>query len=74
MATNTENLTARRDAIYAELAALDSTKAGGKPNTSGAGATVDHVGYKKSLYDELKQINELISAADGAVEVISYGC
>lgn len=58
MATYWDNLKTRRDAIAAELAALDSTLAGGKPNTSGQGEHVDHVGYKDGLYRELKEIEE----------------
>lgn len=55
------NLKTRRDAVVAELAALDSTKAGGKPNTSGAGVNVDHQAYKKGLYDELKALDEQLA-------------
>lgn len=69
MATDAENLLTRRSAILAELAALDSTKAGGLPNTTGGGdkVSIDHVGYRKSLYEELAQINSMISAAEGSV-------
>jgi hypothetical protein len=63
MATDLENLQARRTAICAELAALGTTKAGGKPNSTAAG--VDHVGYKKSLYEELAAIDQAIAAAEG---------
>jgi len=62
MATDLENLQARRSAICAELAALDTSKAGGKPNNPSG---VDHQGYKQGLYDELKAINEAIAAATG---------
>ena len=63
------DLQTRRDSIAAELAALTSTKAGGKPNndTGGEGAEIDHVGYKDGLYRELREINDLI-AAIGASE------
>lgn len=58
------NLQTRRDAIAVELAALTSTKAGGKPNNTpgGGGAAIDHVGYKDGLYRELREINDLIVA------------
>ncbi len=71
MATDLENLQTRRSAILTELAALDSTKAGGNPNATGSGDGIDHTGYKQSLYDELRQINELIAAAEGPWEVMS---
>lgn len=74
MATNSENianLKGRRDAIYAELNALSSTAAGGTLNTSGQGASADHVGYKKGLYEELKDINSLLASAGGVAEVTS---
>ena len=53
MATSAELLIQRRDAICAELAALSSSTAGGKPNSSGGGdmVHVDHQGYKRSLYE-----------------------
>jgi hypothetical protein len=69
MATDAENLLTRRTAILAELAALDSTKAGGKPNTTGGGdkVSIDHVGYRKSLYEELAMINSTLTAIQGSV-------
>ncbi len=73
MATDVENMKTRRSAILAELAALDSTKAGGKPNAEAAG--VDHVGYKDGLYRELQYLDELIAAgaeeSDGPWEEIT---
>lgn len=64
-----ESLLVRRAAIVAELSVLDSTKAGGKPNLSqtDGGTAIDHMGYKKSLYNELKMIDEAI-ARDGATQ------
>jgi len=70
-ATNLANLKARRDAIYAELAAIDTTKAGGAPNVNGAGSAVDHVGYKDGLYRELDKLNDLIASLEGPFEVVS---
>ena len=68
-ATNLANLKTRRDAIYAELAALSSTKAGGKPDSRQGG--IDHMAYKRSLYEELREIRETITAAGGPFEVIT---
>lgn len=67
MVTAAELLIQRRDAICAELAALTSSAAGGKPNSSGGGdmVHVDHQGYKKSLYDELREINATLAAIEG---------
>lgn len=67
MATTAEliaQLKARRDAIIKELSELDATKAGGKPNASGAGVNVDHVGYKRALYDELEALERRLSRLD----------
>lgn len=78
MATDLENLRARRSTIYAELAALNSQKIGGNANTSGAGTNPDHVGYKDGLYRELKELAEqeklLIALSDDAFEVTSEAC
>lgn len=57
------NLKTRRAAICAELSVLSATAPGGKPNAGGNGSTVDHTGYKKSLYDELAQIDDAIRRA-----------
>lgn len=63
MATFLQNLTTRRDAIGVELAALNATKAGGLPTARGEGLSVDHVEYRLSLMEELKQLNDLINQA-----------
>ena len=60
-------LRTRRDAISAELAALNGSGAGGKPNTDGTGINVDHVGYKDGLYRELRELNGLIKNAEADV-------
>ena len=69
MATLLQNLITRRDAIGVELAALSTSRAGGMPNTTGAGSGTDHVGYKDGLYRELAELNKLIaeqrSSGDG---------
>ena len=67
--SDSTNLQTRRSAILAELAALSSTAAGGKPNSQAGG--IDHVGYKDGLYRELREINTLIAAAEGPFEEIS---
>lgn len=69
MASDLENLQTRRSAILAELAALSSSAAGGRPNINGGGAgVVDHVGYKDGLYRELKEINAQIDVMQGPWE------
>lgn len=70
MATALENARTRYNAIWAELAALDATKAGGKPNAAGGGDTINHVGYKDGLYRELESLEKrfpiLKTEVDGA--------
>lgn len=75
MATSAELLIQRRDAICAELAALSSSTAGGKPNSSGGGdmVHVDHQGYKRSLYEELREINATLAAIEGPTISETYG-
>ena len=70
MATDLENLQTRKSNVLEELAGISATTAGGLPNHSGKAAS-DHVGYKKSLYDELKDINELIEGIAGGWELVS---
>jgi hypothetical protein len=67
------NLLARRSAIYAQLAALSTTSPGGGPNTTGEGVSVDQVGYRKSLLDELNQLNEQISILGGPYQFQTRG-
>ena len=59
------NLITRRNNIAAELAAMDSTKAGGKPSVKNqdGGTSVDHVQYHLSLMEALKQVNDEIARA-----------
>ena len=71
MATDLENLQTRKSAILAELAEIDSSAAGGLPNSQAAG--VDHQGYKAGLYAELENINQLITAAEGPWQLDSQG-
>lgn len=73
MATRAENIEARLDAIAEELAAMDSTTAGGLPNNNSSPA-VDHVGYRMSLLNEMAALRKELSASQ-AFEVTSemYG-
>lgn len=74
MATDLENLQTRRTAILEELAALNTSLPGGRPNISGAGAgSVDHVGYKRGLYEELEKLDRLIGIAEGPWETATEG-
>ena len=80
MADNTAiiaNLKTRRLAISIELAAMSPTKAGGLPNRASEGVDVDHLGYRKSLWEELKAYDELIAQLedeqDGSTYIVSYG-
>ena len=86
MACNTylDNLRTRRDQVCQRLADLDrDAAAGSKPNVKMAdgGTTIAHVGFRKSLYEELEQLDKLIEKAeqsgDGAggidgLEVVTY--
>lgn len=69
-----DDLRTRRANVAAQLAAITITSVGGKPNamTADGGTSVDHVGYRKSLLEELKMLDEAIlreaqvqSALDG---------
>jgi hypothetical protein len=68
MATRAENIETRLDAIAAELAAMDATKAGGLPDAPGG---IGHVEYRMSLVNEMKMLNAELSRLDGAWEVLS---
>lgn len=73
IAQQRQNLLDRRSAITEELAALSTSKAGGLPNATGPGVNVDHQGYKKGLYEELKEINSMLASLDvGIVESEGY--
>jgi hypothetical protein len=73
MATRAENIETRLDNIAAELAAMDATEAGGLPNamTGGGIASVDHVGYRLSLIEEMRGLVAELSRLEGAWEVTS---
>ena len=63
-----DNLLTRRSNVIAELASLTSTANGGKPSYTIDGQTVDHVAYRKSLYDELRELNLQITILQGPFE------
>lgn len=71
MASNLENLETRRTAIYVELAAMSSTKSGGKPTYNIDGQMVNHTQYRLSLYEEIDRLDRLIGSATGPFEVTS---
>lgn len=58
------SLRTRRDAVAAEIAAIDTTKAGGLPDSDGTGVNTKHQAYKKGLYDELASLDDLIAKAE----------
>lgn len=70
MPTNLDYLVLRKTAIHKELSELSTSKVGGGVNSSGAGVGVDHSGYKKSLYEELTEIDKRISIEQGSFEII----
>jgi hypothetical protein len=63
-----DNLLTRRSNIIAELAAMNSAASGGKPSYSIDGQQVDHVAYRKSLYEELALLNQQITILQGPFE------
>ena len=69
------NLITRRDAIAAELAAMNTTKAGGLPTVKDreGGTTIDHVQYRLSLLEELKDINSQIKDAQNVDDAANGG-
>lgn len=70
MATRAENIQTRLDNIAAELAAMDSTQAGGLPDFQSP-EYVKHVEYRMSLVEEMKELTALLASLDGPWEVTS---
>jgi len=62
-----DKLKTRRDAIIDELNSMTSASAGGKPNSSLTG--VDHVGYKRSLYEELAMLQKQLAGYADPFEI-----
>jgi hypothetical protein len=69
-------LETRYEAVAAEIAGLDPTKAGGLPNVGG-GAETDHTGYVDRLYRELEQLEQRIidgrRSVDGSTHIARRG-
>jgi hypothetical protein len=57
-----DDLKTRRATVAAELAAMSKLSMGGKPNamTADGGTSVDHVGFRRSLLEELKMLDDAI--------------
>lgn len=68
-----EKLYQRRDAVLEQLATLTAQSLGGLPNTSGTGDHIDHVAYKKSLYEELSDIEKALEILEGPQESHTRG-
>lgn len=61
-----ENLKARRLIVSQKLRDMEADNApGSKPNLTNTdgGTAIDHQGYKRALYDELKALDEQIRSA-----------
>ncbi|WP_437187852.1 hypothetical protein SH668x_001263 [Planctomicrobium sp. SH668] len=62
-----ENLKTRRMNITSELAAMDNlagrTRAGSKPDQSGEAGGTAHTDYRRSLLEELREINQQLKDA-----------
>ena len=65
---NIDLLTQRKTAILAALANMTPGQGTDLPTAQGGGA-IDFVAYRKSLLDELAQINQLIATEAGPWEV-----
>ena len=69
MATNLENLEATLAADLAEQAALNSTKAGGLPNSQASG--VNHAEYAERLQKRIIWAIETMALLEGPFEEVS---
>lgn len=73
MATaNIAALIARRAEIYSTLNTMTIATVGGKPNllTQDGGHAIDHVKFRLSLYEELRELDKLILAAQSVQDAI----
>lgn len=68
MPSNLENAIARRAAIWAELGSPSASSPVGKVDHSAAGRTFNFVGAKMSLYEELKELEKLITSLEGPID------
>jgi hypothetical protein len=72
LADTITNLTARRDAIAAELASFTATTGEG-PDFSIDGVSVNWDAHKKALLDELKSVNETLELLQGPAIFYTQG-
>ena len=69
MASFLDNLTARRDAIAAELAALSVSK----PDYSIDGESMSHAANRTALMNEMKMLDEMITEQSGPAMMFHSG-
>ena len=69
MASFLDNLTARRDAIAAELAALSVSK----PDYSIDGESISHASNRAALMNEMKMLDEMILDQNGPAMMFHSG-
>lgn len=72
LSTTVTNLTTRRDAIAAQLAAFTSSSGEG-PDFSIDGVAVNWDAHRKALLEELKELNEILEQFAGPCVVTSIG-
>lgn len=72
LSTTVTNLTTRRDAIAAQLAAFTSSSGEG-PDFSVDGVSVNWDAHRTSLLNELKSINELLEQLSGPCVITTIG-
>ena len=70
--TYISDLTTSRNALLSELATLSSSK-DRKPDYSVDGRSVSWTTYRSSLIREIKELNQMIINAGGAVEIHTIG-
>jgi len=63
-------LKVRRDNIVDELAAIAVTTAGGLPD-SGVPHSIQHKAHKMGLWEELKNIRQLLAELEGGFTIVS---
>ena len=69
MPSDLENLMTRKSAILAELAEWET----GKPTYGKAGQRVEWTEYRRSLWEEVQKLDQLIAAAQGPFELRTEG-
>ena len=68
MPTRLENANTALDNAYAELAALNSTKDGGKPSYTVGRQSFDHNGYMNMLLKRIEVLEKRIAILQGPVQ------